>query len=153
MFTVPSMLEEKCIWGLLHPIFSSQLLPNILKTPFQTQLQCHFLQEDFHDLQDWPPYCPVSLTSVSSTSLEVSGGQGMSLTAHHCTAVPCPGPDTQILNARSLQRQGNSWPTCASGSRYFIQKRSGISDDKMNQHCTSGGSGWTPQQSLLVPTL
>lgn len=77
----------------------------------------------------------------------------MSLTAHHCTAVPCPEPDTRILNARSLQRQGNSWPTCASGSGYFIQKRSGISDDKTNQHCTSGGSGRTPQQSLLVPTL
>ena len=36
MFTVPSTLEEKCILGLLHPIFSFfQLPPNILKAPFQ----------------------------------------------------------------------------------------------------------------------
>lgn len=95
--------------------------------------------------------CPISLTSASSTRLQVLGGQGMSLTAHHCTAVPCPEPDTQILNACILQRQGNSWPICASGSGHFIQKRGGISDDKMNQHCTSGGSGWTPSSHSWCP--
>ena len=91
-FTSSSALEEKCFLWLLNPVFPLfQLTPEVLTTSFQTELQCHFLQEDFYDLQAGPGH--LFTLSLSSAFPTRQRAQGMCLIPQHYNL--SPEPDTQ----------------------------------------------------------